>query len=45
MTPRAYYVSIVIWSYPILALIAIGTLNHQRRVARQRRAIAPRERA
>ena len=25
MTPRAYYVGIVIWSYPILALIAIGS--------------------
>jgi len=31
VTPRAYYVGIVLWSYPILALTAIGTLNHQRR--------------
>ncbi len=36
VTPRAYYVGIVIWSYPILALIAVGTLNHQRRAARSR---------
>lgn len=31
-----YAFSIAIWSYPILALIAIGTFNHQRRVARLR---------
>ena len=30
VTPRAYYVGIVIWSYPILAMLAIGTLSHQR---------------
>jgi len=40
----AYAFSIAIWSYPILALIAIGTLNHQRRAARSR-ASAPRARA
>jgi hypothetical protein len=32
VTPRAYIVGIVIWSYVILALLAIGTRNHQRRV-------------
>lgn len=30
----AYVVSLVIWSYPILALVAIGTFRHQRRLAR-----------
>lgn len=35
VTPWAYYVTIVVWTYPILALIAIGTLNHQRREARR----------
>jgi hypothetical protein len=29
-----YAISIVIWSYPIIAIIAFGTLCHQRRVAR-----------
>lgn len=33
VTPRAYYVGIVLWTYPILALTAIGTLSHQRRSA------------
>lgn len=37
---RAYAVSLVIWSYPILALIAIGTLNHQRRVVREAQPFA-----
>lgn len=32
----AYVISMVIWSYPILALVAVGTFNHQRRVARSR---------
>lgn len=41
-----YAVSLTIWSYPILAIIAAGTLNHQRRVARSRAAAtAPRETA
>lgn len=30
--PWAYAVVLSIWSYPILALIAIGTRNHQRRL-------------
>lgn len=30
----AYAISLVIWSYPILALVAVGTFNHQRRFAR-----------
>ena len=29
--PWAYAVVLTIWSYPILAIIAIGTFNHQRR--------------
>lgn len=29
---RAYIISIVVWSYPILAAIAIGTFNHNRRM-------------
>jgi hypothetical protein len=32
--PWAYHVVISIWSYPILAIIALGTFNHQRRMAR-----------
>ncbi len=32
--PWAYAVILSIWSYPILALIVIGTFNHRRRVAR-----------
>lgn len=40
----AYAFSIAIWSYPILALLAIGTFNHQRRNARLR-VSAPRARA
>lgn len=35
ISTRVYAMSLAIWSYPMLALIAIGTLNHQRRVARQ----------
>lgn len=31
----AYVISLVVWSYPILALIAIGTFNHHRRAARK----------
>lgn len=31
LTSQAYVVSIVLWSYPILALLAVGTMNHQRR--------------
>jgi len=30
--PWAYAVVLSIWSYPILALIAVGTRNHQRRL-------------
>ena len=30
----AYAVVLTIWSYPILAIIAIGTFNHQRRRGR-----------
>lgn len=30
--PWAYQVIMSIWSYPILAIIAIGTFNHRRRV-------------
>lgn len=29
-----YAISIIIWSYPIIAIIAIGTFGHQRRLAR-----------
>lgn len=32
--PWAYQVIMSIWSYPILALIAIGTFNHRRRLAK-----------
>lgn len=32
--PWAYQLILSIWSYPILALIVIGTFNHQRRLAR-----------
>ena len=32
--PWAYAVILTIWSYPILAIIALGTFNHQRRMAR-----------
>ena len=32
--PWAYAVILTVWSYPILAIMAIGTLNHQRRLAR-----------
>lgn len=32
--PWAYQVMLSIWSYPSLALIAIGTFNHRRRLAR-----------
>jgi hypothetical protein len=50
ISTRVYAMSLAIWSYPMLALIAIGTLNHQRRIARQAasppcEAIAPRARA
>jgi hypothetical protein len=30
----AYIISLVLWSYPILVVIAIGTFNHHRRNAR-----------
>lgn len=36
----AYNISLVIWSYPILAVIAIGTFNHQRRTARHAGGLA-----
>jgi hypothetical protein len=50
ISTRVYAMSLAIWSYPMLALIAIGTLNHQRRVAlqavaRSYQTIAPRARA
>jgi hypothetical protein len=50
ISTRVYAMSLAIWSYPMLALIAIGTLHHQRRVVRQiaspsSQAIAPRARA
>ena len=32
--PWAYAVVLTIWSYPILAIIALGTFNHQRRLKR-----------
>lgn len=32
--PWAYQVIMSIWSYPILAIIAIGTFNHRRRLVR-----------
>jgi hypothetical protein len=32
--PWAYAVVLTIWSYPILALMALGTFNHQRRLKR-----------
>lgn len=34
VNPWTYAVSISIWSYPILASIAIGTFNHHRKKAR-----------
>jgi len=36
--PWAYGVSLTIWSYPMLAAVAIGTFNHQRRMAQGRPA-------
>jgi len=50
ISTRVYAMSLAIWSYPMLALIAIGTLNHQRWIARQAmpprpEAIAPRAKA
>jgi hypothetical protein len=35
---RVYAMSLAIWSYPMLAAIAIGTFNHQRRMAQGRPA-------
>jgi hypothetical protein len=35
ISTRVYAMSLAIWSYPMLALIAIGTFNHQRRSALQ----------
>jgi len=32
--PWAYAVVLTIWSYPILAIIALGTFNHHRRIRR-----------
>jgi len=32
--PWAYQLAMSIWSYPILAIIAIGTFNHRKRLAR-----------
>ncbi|MEA3042667.1 MAG: hypothetical protein QOH47_505 [Sphingomonadales bacterium] len=32
--PWAYAVILSVWSYPILAVIALGTFNHQRRLKR-----------
>ena len=32
--PWAYHVVLAIWSYPILAILAIGTWQHRRRVKR-----------
>lgn len=34
--PWAYGVSLTIWGYPMLVALAIGTFNHQRRVAQGR---------
>ena len=31
---RAYAVALVFWSYPMLAILALGTYRHQRRLAR-----------
>jgi hypothetical protein len=31
--PWAYQIILSVWSYPILAVIALGTFNHQRRLA------------
>jgi hypothetical protein len=49
ISTRVYAMSLAIWSYPMLALVAIGTFNHQRRVARKAASscglIAPRARA
>ena len=32
--PWAYQLAMSIWSYPILAIIAVGTFNHRQRLAR-----------
>jgi hypothetical protein len=32
--PWAYQLAMSVWSYPILAIIALGTFNHRRRLAR-----------
>lgn len=34
MIPWAYAVVLAIWSYPILAIIAVGTFYHRRRLAK-----------
>ncbi len=34
LEPRIYVISIAAWSYLILAVIAIGTFNHHRRISR-----------
>ena len=34
VVPWAYAVVLTIWSYPILAIIALGTFNHQQRLKR-----------
>jgi hypothetical protein len=49
ISTRVYAMSVAIWSYPMLALIALGTFNYQRRLARQYPSppppIAPRAKA
>ena len=34
VVPAAYYAIVAYWSYPMMALLAIGTLRHRRRLAR-----------
>ena len=32
LIPQAYYVAVSVWSYPMIALLAIGTWRHRERV-------------
>lgn len=34
LMPKAYALAAIVWSYPMLALLALGTFRHQRRLAR-----------
>ncbi len=40
LLPRAYAAAAVLWSYPILLIIVIGTWRGHRRVKQRREAVA-----